>query len=126
MIGETGVDELSNYLLEYSGGRSALLCASFRQSAPVEALIYGDEGYIKVPHFLGAKGFEVYQDNKEMHAHEFSYDDDHKFSFEIAHVNDCLRRKVHESPLLPLSKSVAIIELMDSLRTQFNLRYKDD
>ncbi len=122
----TGVDEVSNYLLTYEGGKTALLSAGFRQSAPIESLIHGEKGYIRIPHFLGAKGFEVCLDSQEPVYHDYPYEDDHKFSFEISHMNECLQKGIFNSPILPLQKSLQIIELMDNLRGQFGLVYADD
>jgi predicted dehydrogenase len=122
----TGVDEVSNYLLSYMGGKTALLSAGFRQAAPTECLIYGEKGYIRVPHFLGAKGYEICLDGQATQHIQFDYVDEHKFSFEINHVNKCLQDNKSSSELLPLSKSLQLIELMDDLRGQFNLVYPED
>ncbi|WP_395338263.1 Gfo/Idh/MocA family protein [Ningiella sp. W23] len=126
IMSHTGIDQVSNYLLEFEGGKTALLSAGFRQSAPVEALIYGDKGHIRVPHFLGAREFQVYRDGQEPSIHKYDYNHDDKFSFEIEHLNTCLRQSRYNSEILPLSKSVEIVELMDNLRSQFNLKYTED
>lgn len=122
----TGVDQVSNYMLSYANGATALLSSGFTQSAPVEAIIYGDKGHIRVPNFLAAKSFELHVDEQPQQVLQFDYVDEHKFSFEISHFNACLMQGITDSPLLPLSKSLAIIALMDNLRAQFGLVYADD
>jgi predicted dehydrogenase len=122
----TGVDQVSNYFLRYTGGKTALLSAGFKQSAPIEAVIHGEKGHIRIPHFLGARSFEVCLDGQSSQQHHYDYVEEHKFMFEINHVNQCLQQGKTDSPLLPLSKSIAIVELMDELRAQFGLVYADD
>ncbi|MFC4701340.1 Gfo/Idh/MocA family protein [Glaciecola siphonariae] len=126
VMSHTGVDEVSNYLVAYEGGQTALLSAGFRQSAPIEAIIYGDAGHIKVPHFLGARSIEVYVDGQAPATHDFHFDDDEKFRFEIEHVNDCLKRGLRSSSILPLETSIHMLALMDELRAQFGLKYPDE
>lgn len=123
VISRTGVDEVSNYMLNYPCGGTALLSSSFRQSAPTEAIIYGEKGYIRVPHFLAAKSYEVCIESKSPQSFEFDYNSSHSFRFEIEHFNQCLANKLNQSPILPLSKSVEIMQLMDNLRAQFPLIY---
>lgn len=122
----TGVDQVSNYLLNFENGATALLSSGFRQSAPIQASIYGDKGYINVPMFLGAKSFDVKLDDQAIQSYHFDYVDEHKFRFEIEHFQQCLQQGLTESPILPLSKSLQIVKLMDNLRAQFALRYEGD
>ncbi|WP_371194008.1 Gfo/Idh/MocA family protein [Glaciecola sp. SC05] len=126
LMTNTGVDELSSYMLNYAEGQTALLSAGFRQCAPTEALIFGDKGYIRVPNFLGAKSFEVVLDNQPTQYFEYDYKDEYCFQFEINHFHRCLEQGLTDSPVLPLAKSFEIVQLMDILRAQFNLVYAGD
>ena len=48
---------------------------------------------------------------------------DEGFQYEISHFNQCVREGLTESPVIPLQKSLSIIEQCDRLRAQWNLRY---
>lgn len=48
------------------------------------------------------------------------------FNYEAAEVMRCLRRGETESAIMPLAQSLQIMEVMDQLRQQWNLRYPQD
>ena len=45
------------------------------------------------------------------------------YEFEAIEVMDCLRRGKTGSNLVPVSESIALLELMDQLRAQWGLKY---
>ncbi|MFF2018907.1 hypothetical protein [Paenibacillus sp. NPDC058177] len=48
---------------------------------------------------------------------------DDGFQYEIAHVNDCLRKKLKESPIMTWRQSFSIVRQCDELRRQWGLKY---
>jgi len=122
----TGVDEHSYYQFEYDGGQKAILSSSYSQAAPVEALICGTGGYIRVPHFLGAKELHIHRTGEETEVLTFPYGEGENFKYEIAHAMDCIINGKTESDILPLSKTLAVMETMDALRRQWNFSYPDE
>ena len=56
-IGETGVDEQSMYLLQYSNGALASLASAVRAQRPQFAYIYGTKGTITIPKFWQPDNF---------------------------------------------------------------------
>lgn len=119
----TGVDEHSYYLLEYEGGQKAVLSASYSQAAPVEALICGTGGYIRLPHFLGAQELHIHQSGEEPEVIHYAYDDEESFKFEIIHAMECIAAGKLESDIMPLSRTLDVMKVMDRLRRQWNLTY---
>jgi predicted dehydrogenase len=126
IMASTGVDEVSNYFLEYDDGVTALLSSGFRQSAPCEAKIYGELGYIEVPQFLGAQSFTVYLDKEAPQVQVHNFEMGAQFAFEIQHVHECLERGLSDSPVMSMQTSVDMMVLMDGLRAQFGLVYEAD
>src|SRR5690625_5576173 len=49
IIGETGVDVESSLILEYDGGKTALLSTSFLAPSPGYAPVCGTQGWLDVP-----------------------------------------------------------------------------
>lgn len=45
---------------------------------------------------------------------------------EIAHVNDCLRRGLRESPFVPHAQTLTLMRQLDSVRAQIGVRYAAD
>ncbi|MDF7799310.1 Gfo/Idh/MocA family oxidoreductase [Pontiellaceae bacterium B1224] len=126
VLGDTGVDERSFYLLEYDQGRTALLSSSVSGCLPVEAIIAGTEGYIRVPWFLGATSAELCKNNQPVESFDFPFEEDEGFQFEIAHVMECIAAGKTESPVMPLDETLTIQQTMETMRKQWGLTYPAD
>jgi predicted dehydrogenase len=123
---ETGVDASSYYFFDYGQRRRAVLSASYAQAAPVEALVCGTQGFIRLPHFHGAKEMQLYRNGKVPEVLEFSYGEGENFKYEIAHAMECIAAGKTESDIMPLSETLAVMETMDALRAQWSLTYPDE
>lgn len=119
----TGVDEHSYYLFEYEGGQTAVLSASYSQAAPGDALVCGTMGYIRLPRFHGAEALHIHKTGEEPEALEFPYGEGENFKYEIAHAMECIAAGKTESDIMPPSKTLEIMEIMDTLRAQWSLAY---
>lgn len=122
----TGVDEHSYYLFEYGEGQKAVLSASYSQAAPSEALVCGTKGFIRLPHFHGAQQLHIHRTGEEPQILEFPYAEGENFKFEIAHAMEYIAAGKTESEILPLSKTLETMEIMDTLRSQWNFTYPDE
>jgi len=122
IIGKTGVDESSYYFLEYAGERLARLSASCRTFTPHRALIAGSRGYIEVPHFFFPEEFHVHlHDGKEETVRRpFRVNG---YEYEAEETMRCIKEGLTQSPLLPVAKTIELLELMDGLRKAWGLRY---
>lgn len=120
-LGETGVDEIATALLQYSDGRSAFSLSSVRMNTSQDALIYGDEGLIRLPEYWHGQSIHLKNRSGEQTLHlpfEAS-----GFQFETQEVMDCLTRGERESAIMPLSESLNIAKMMDQIRKAGGLRY---
>ncbi|SEU02407.1 Gfo/Idh/MocA family protein [Paenibacillus sp. NFR01] len=122
-IGETGVDEHFSLLLDYGGGKSAMLGGGVRLKMLEEAFIFGTEGYIVVKGTLvNPKAAELYIGGERAER----FEDDREsigYSFEAEEVGRCLEAGLTESPVIPLDESLALMKLLDLVRGQWGLRY---
>ena len=126
VLGETGVDESSFYLLEYAQGQRAVLSSSFIDGAPTEAIISGSKGYIRLPNFLAAQKLHLHLGNKAVQTLDFPFEEDESFTFEIMHALQCIRQHKSQSDILPLAKTVAMMTTMDAIRAQWPLKYSNE
>ncbi|MBU2515128.1 Gfo/Idh/MocA family oxidoreductase [bacterium] len=133
VIGESCVDEMSSYLLEFTGGKTALLSASCRSASPHLGIITGSKGYITVPDFYHPQEFTVHHTDytdlnwepKDQKLYKYPYD--HLgYGHEVTEVMRCIREGLVESPLMPWSVSLAMMRLMDSFRNQWGIIYPDE
>lgn len=121
---DTGVDESSFYLLDYEDGCRAMLSSSLTDTAPNEGIIYGSKGFIRVPLFWAAGEFEIHpNDTAEPETVKLPYIEGENFKFEIAHAMECIEAKKTESDIMPLYTTLSIMQTMDTLRSQWGLKY---
>lgn len=122
---DKGVDERSFYFLEYGGKQRAILSSSFTEKSPIEAKVYGTEGLLRVrPPFLGATVLEIYKgDTDEPEIYEFPCPDQESFQYEIAEAMACIKAGKMQSEILPHAETLAVMEIMDTLRRQWGMTY---
>ncbi|MFA5292462.1 MAG: Gfo/Idh/MocA family oxidoreductase [Phycisphaerae bacterium] len=122
-IGKTGVDDQSSMILGYDGGVMASLNCSFRVNMPCEAVIFGTDGYIKIPHMFFQPDKIIVKAGQEQEK-EIKFDRlGNGYTYEAMEVMRCLREGETESPIMPLDTSMAIMRTMDRIRQQWNLVY---
>jgi len=123
----TGVDATSKYSFDYPGGKRAELISSFRMKRPMDAVITGSEGIIRIPAFIHPSKMLITRPGRapEKLAIEPDRLDDGStgFQHEIREVHRCLREGLIESPIMPLDETLDVIRAMDTCRTQWGMKY---
>jgi dihydrodiol dehydrogenase / D-xylose 1-dehydrogenase (NADP) len=123
-LGATGVDEQFSALLGYAEGRIAVLSGAVRTALPNEARVIGTEGYIRIPHFWYASGFEL---NRNGRIEQFDVPFlSTGYLHEAEEAMRCLRAGLTESSVMPLDESLKIMKILDTLRAQWGLRYPSE
>ncbi len=121
-IGETGVDEMAAVTLKYSGGQLASIVTGVRINTPSEATIFGTDGSIKLhAPFWNVTKLTV-NDHGKIEDIETPYENG-GFNYEAQEVMDCLRAGKNESAVMPLDETLTIMQTMDTLRSQWGLKY---
>lgn len=121
-MGETGVDEQAVMALEYDGGRLASLTTGIRTNTPHEAWILGTDGMIKLhAPWWKLEAFTVSKGGKDDVTQEpFASSG---FNYEAIHVAECLAAGKTESDIMPLDETMHILRTLDTLRSQWGLKY---
>jgi predicted dehydrogenase len=115
----TGVDAAEEITFEYPGGKRAEMSVSFRKAGSRDAVITGTAGAIRVPHFSRTNQVLLIRNGKE----ECVECGANGFEHEIREVHRCLREGLTESPLMPLDETVETMRIMDTLRSQWRMKY---
>ncbi len=122
-LGETGVDERAAMILGYGGGQLALLSTAIRTNTPMEAVISGTEGLIRIPPlFWKPSHVSVTVHGKEQTEIEMPLVGN-GYNYQAAEVARCLRAGLTESDVMPLDETLSIVEMMDTIRAQWGLKY---
>lgn len=119
----TGVDLACTMALAYASGATASLFSTL--SAPTDNLcvLYGTKGQLHLTgRFHAATGVRVQLLGQPAEHIPFEREG-LGYHYEAAHVQHCLAQGLRESPLLPLSFSLELMQLLDAVRAQIGLRY---
>ncbi len=122
-IGETGVDEQASMVLGFGNGQTASLSCAVRVNTPHQAVIMGTKGTIRIhAPFWCTTGAILQVEGEE----DVEFSMPHKgngYEYQAEEVMRCLRDGKGESSVMPLDESVAIVQTMDQIRSQWNLKY---
>lgn len=123
-LGETGADEQAAIVLSYAKGQLALLSTAIRTNTAHEALIYGTDGYIRLPDWWHGQQVILNTGGKQQ-----VFDVPHLgngYGHEAIEVANCVRAGKLESDTMPLDETLAIMQTMDAIRAQWGLKYPSD
>ena len=119
-----GVDCQTNVLIKYPNGTIASVSSAIDVKKPETGYIYGTKGYIVLPQFYGAQELIVNSGNDERHISKPSIGEG--FEEEIIEACQCINSGKTQSDVMPMSESIRILEQMDYIRKQINLKYSFD
>lgn len=124
-IGSTGSDFASAYLLRYADGAIANLNCSFEGAGPLEAIITGTKGLIRVPLFWKTQQAILEMPFAEPEVHHLPYEAT-GLQHQATHVMEMLRTGKKESPVMPHSETLRIHRLMDTFRAEWGLKFPNE
>lgn len=121
-MGETGVDEMAAVSLKYAQGQLASIVTGIRINTPSEATIFGTDGSLKLhaPFWNPVKLTLSAGGKTEEISVPFEGEG---FNYEAQEVQSCLRAGKNESAIMPLNETLSIMQTLDTLRSQWGLKY---
>ncbi|GAA0754874.1 Gfo/Idh/MocA family protein [Psychroflexus lacisalsi] len=121
----TGVDISNQINFKYASVATAKLSSSFAKNTPCKAKVYFENATVELgPSFHQTDQLKI-ETNSGVDHIDFHYPT-HGYQFEIEHVQDCLERKLTQSPDWSLQSSLVLTETLDKIREQFGLVYSED
>jgi hypothetical protein len=121
-LGSTGVDEQTAFILGYDTGAMAVLSTAIRTNTPHEAFIIGTDGWIKIhnPWWVSdTLTLKVGGQEQTIPCPMVG----NGYNYEAVETGDCLRAGKLESDIMPLDETLALIKIMDQIRSQIGLKY---
>lgn len=122
-----GVDEISNYMFRFPSGCFASISTSYNLKMRNYAEIYGTRGSIEFPEFKDGEQFLVY---KHDGTNEIKLTDKvvvesngNGFIYQVEEVVRCINEGKLESDIIPLKETIAIMEVMDTMRDEWGFAY---
>lgn len=125
-IGETNVDENSNFDLIYDNAYARLSCG-FNIESQSPAFIIGDKARIRVDNwFFHAQRAWLIDKNHNVIEEVYLPFDENGYEYEIRHVNDCIKKGLIQSDIVPVKDTLKIMKIMDFCRKEWGLTYKGE
>lgn len=121
VMNDAGTDAIDAVTLKKDGAVAQLTCAIGTQ-IPTHAVIYGTKGKIDVPEFKNPEAVTVYADGKEPERIERPFEIN-GFEYEIREAMACVSAGKTESEKITPQQSIAVMEIMDTVRAQNGLRF---
>jgi predicted dehydrogenase len=120
----TGVDAQTSMILQYGGGAQAILTTTSYAATENAAAINGTLARIDIAGtFYVPTSFKVVSREGEVLETFDAPDPGRGMQHQAAEVHRCLRAGLTESPGLPLSETLSIMQTMDEVRRQIGLTY---
>ncbi len=124
---EHGVDELANYLFRFPSGCVAQISTSFNLKMESAARIYGSTGYVEFTPFPDGPSIMIHKHNGTndvMEVEEIKTEQaKNGFIYQVAESVRCLREGLIESPIIPIDETIDLMNVLDSMRREWGLRY---
>lgn len=123
---EKKVDLNTSMMLRYASGAHALLSCTMASRGSVSAMIAGDRARIEIDgSFYAPTSFRVITRDGEVTEYPNKYEG-HGLREEAAEFARVVRSGEIESPLMPHSTSIELMEMMDSIRAQIGVKYPNE
>jgi predicted dehydrogenase len=127
-IGQTRVDDLDGAVMKFpSGVMFTMLCGL--RGPMLETNVLCEKGALTVPDHRNPQNVIVRRRNSregfrgmEVADYRFPYADE-GFQFEAAHVRDCLKKGLTESPRVTKKESLMLMRISDEIRRQAGFAY---
>jgi predicted dehydrogenase len=120
----TGCDMSISIAFSYNDGEIATLASSFAGYSSIESEFWCEKGFIR----LNRRAFApttitIWRNSGVEEKIEFDYKKGLGYHHEAQHVMDCLDRGMTESDMLPLQKSLDLMEILDRIRIDAAIYY---
>lgn len=123
---ETGVDGQDSITLTYRDGRMAILHCTARALTDRQGVISGSEGFLTVENINNFQKVEVYDRNRNLLQTIPCPKQITGYEYEVLAAREALMAGEIQCPQMPHSESLFMMKLMDSIRSQWGLRYPNE
>jgi predicted dehydrogenase len=120
-----GVDEAVSIILNYDNGAQAALTTSMTVAGPVTAVVMGEKGSIEIDRtFYAQTTFTVYDNQRNV---LLRYDKEPAEGtgrqFQAMEAERCVKAGLIESPIMSVSESVEIMQILDDVRDEIGVEW---
>jgi len=138
-LNKDGVDDHVSIILKYGTEAMAMICSSMLVNIENDALIVGTRGTIRLhgPLWHTCQKLSLTLDDQKTPTQlfhfplpplkgDFKYPNSSGLAYQATHVNECLRQGRVQSDIMPIDRSIVILEVLDQIRKQISLVFSAD
>lgn len=120
---DSGVDGMETITLLYKDNKMSSLTHSIYSRSDRKGIIYGDKGYIIVENINNPNAIRVFDIEDRLIKVVEIPKQITGYEYEVYECKKCLEEGRIESISMPLSESIKLMELVDKLKKDWNLKY---
>jgi len=120
---ESGVDALNAMILEYPGGKLAILHSGILGATEQYGIVYGTEGYLIARNINNVDEIEVYTPDRMLKRVIKVPEQISGYEYEVQACIKAIQEGKTSCEEAPLAQSIHMMELMDTMRRQWGIRY---
>lgn len=123
-LNSDGLDLHTAMLFDYQGDKQAVLTSGIDSPGPVNAVILGSKGRIVLERqFYENSSFTVFDHSEQIIERYEAKIHGRGMQHQAIHVEECLAAGLLESPIMSLTETVEIMEVMDQVRALIGVTY---
>lgn len=123
---ETGVDGQNVITLSYEDGRLAILNSGIYGLSDRQGIFYGSEGFMVIENINNPQEIKIYNTKRELCRTIPLPEQVNGYEYEILETIDCIQKGQRECPSMRHEDTLEVMEMMDSLRKEWGVRYPSD
>ena len=120
----TGVDLSESMTLTYeSTARMAVLCSTYAASSDRYGFIHGEKGYMQVENINNPQGYKIFNKDFELIKEAACPKQLTGYEYEVRECMQCIKEGLCECPSMPHQETLNIMQQLDTIRSQFGVKY---
>lgn len=122
---ETGVDAKDSITLIYEDDTMAMLYANMMSTTDRRGIVYGDNGYMVIENINNPESIKIYNLKYELTDEYYAPAQITGFEYEVLACVRDIKAGRTECEEMPHAEIIRVMKLMDSLRAEWGVRYRE-
>lgn len=123
---DTGVDGMESVTIHFKDGRIAVLTSGIYARSDRHGVFYGEKGYIVLDNINNSRVAEVFDLNDTLIKRIDMPEQISGYEFEWEECIQAIKSGKTESPSMPLSDTISVLTVCDTIRKQCGLKYPSE
>lgn len=120
---DTGVDGKESITMIYPNAKMATITHNFYSRGDRKGIIHGEKGYMVVENINNPNSIKVFDIEDKLIKEVEIPKQITGYEYQVMECNKCLKEGRIESYSMPLDETIKIMDVMDSIRKDWNMKY---